>query len=82
MNGRSERKHGDFTGLAEDYSNYRPDYSQAVLRGILGIAGRPASSTSWTSVPVRGSGPGCSPLLASGPSWPCKPGRGVHDRRA
>jgi ubiquinone/menaquinone biosynthesis C-methylase UbiE len=36
-------KHGDFTGLAEDYSNYRPDYSQAVLRGIMGIMGKSAA---------------------------------------
>ena len=34
-------KHGDFTGLAEDYTRYRPDYSRAVLRGILGIAEHP-----------------------------------------
>ncbi|MBI3772184.1 MAG: class I SAM-dependent methyltransferase [Gammaproteobacteria bacterium] len=33
-------KHGDFTGLAQDYSRYRPDYSRAILRGILGIVGK------------------------------------------
>lgn len=36
-------KHGDFTGLAEDYSRYRPDYAPVVLRTILGIVGRPIS---------------------------------------
>jgi SAM-dependent methyltransferase len=29
-------KHGDFTGLAEDYSKYRPGYSESVLDMILG----------------------------------------------
>lgn len=24
-------KHGDFTGLAENYTNYRPDYAPTVL---------------------------------------------------
>ena len=30
-------KSGDFTGLAEDYSNYRPDYCPSVLNGLLGL---------------------------------------------
>jgi SAM-dependent methyltransferase len=34
-------KHGDFTGLAADYSDYRPDYAPAVLRSVLGIVGKP-----------------------------------------
>jgi len=33
-------KHGDFTGLAEDYSSYRPDYAPAVLNAIIGIVGK------------------------------------------
>ncbi len=37
-------RHGDFTGLAEDYSRYRPDYSAAVLRAILGIADKDAAA--------------------------------------
>lgn len=30
-------KHGDFTGLAKDYAEFRPDYSTSVLNGLLGI---------------------------------------------
>ena len=30
-------KKGDFTGLAEDYSKNRPDYSQTVLKAIFGL---------------------------------------------
>lgn len=36
-------KHGDFTGLAEDYTKYRPDYSTAVLDAILGLLKKPAT---------------------------------------
>ena len=32
---------GDFSGLAEDYAKYRPDYSQDVLSAILGMVGKP-----------------------------------------
>jgi ubiquinone/menaquinone biosynthesis C-methylase UbiE len=35
---------GDFTGLAHDYSRYRPDYSQTVLRMLLGAFNRPAAA--------------------------------------
>ncbi len=31
----TKMKQGDFTGLAEDYSNCRPDYSQVVLQSLL-----------------------------------------------
>lgn len=34
-------KHGDFSGLAEDYSRYRPGYSEAVLKAITGLMPRP-----------------------------------------
>ncbi len=34
-------KHGDFTGLANDYTRYRPDYALAALRAILGIVALP-----------------------------------------
>ena len=33
----NEKKAGDFTGLAEDYSNSRPNYSEAILNGLLGL---------------------------------------------
>jgi SAM-dependent methyltransferase len=36
-------KHGDFTGLAEDYSLYRPDYASVVLSAILGAVEKPVS---------------------------------------
>ncbi|MDQ2104241.1 class I SAM-dependent methyltransferase [Azospirillum isscasi] len=33
-------KHGDFTGLAKDYAQYRPAYSETVLSAILGLVGK------------------------------------------
>lgn len=36
-------KHGDFTGLAEDYSRFRPDYSRQVLQSIFGLIEKPVS---------------------------------------
>ena len=30
-------KHGDFTGLASSYSQYRPNYSQTVLKALIGL---------------------------------------------
>ncbi len=35
-------KHGEFTGLAQDYSAYRPAYAETVLDAILGLLKRPA----------------------------------------
>ena len=35
--------HGDFTGLASDYSKYRPGYSESVLTGLLALVGKPPS---------------------------------------
>lgn len=40
---RSNVKHGDFTGLAENYSKYRPGYSTTVRDALLGLLGRPAT---------------------------------------
>lgn len=37
-------KHGEFTGLAQDYSAYRPAYAESVLDAILGLLGRPAAA--------------------------------------
>src|SRR6185503_4268824 len=34
--------HGDFTGLAEQYSRYRPGYSESVLTALLALVGKPA----------------------------------------
>jgi len=36
-------KHGDFSGLAEDYSRYRPDYSKIILDAVLGMVNKPAN---------------------------------------
>ena len=37
-------RHGEFTGLADDYSSYRPAYAESVLDALLGLLGRPASA--------------------------------------
>ncbi|MDR3527157.1 MAG: class I SAM-dependent methyltransferase [Rhizomicrobium sp.] len=34
---------GDYTGLAEDYSKYRPDYAPSILTALLALTGKPAS---------------------------------------
>lgn len=34
-------KHGDFTGLAGNYSKYRPDYCASVLSALLALVGKP-----------------------------------------
>jgi ubiquinone/menaquinone biosynthesis C-methylase UbiE len=38
------RKHGDFTGLADDYAKFRPGYAPQVATAILGYAGRETAS--------------------------------------
>src|SRR5580658_8680959 len=37
------RKLGDFTGLAEDYSQHRPDYCPSVLDALLGLLNKDAA---------------------------------------
>jgi SAM-dependent methyltransferase len=37
-------KHGDFTGLADDYARYRPGYAAQVATAILGYLGRDPAS--------------------------------------
>jgi ubiquinone/menaquinone biosynthesis C-methylase UbiE len=46
----NERKAGDFTGLAEDYSNNRPDYSPSVLNALLGMLDKPTSNTDFADI--------------------------------
>lgn len=44
MMARSEKvamKHGDFTGLAEDYARFRPGYAPSVLKAVLALVGKP-----------------------------------------
>lgn len=41
---------GDFTGLAGDYSQHRPDYCPSVLEGLLGLLGKPVSEVDFADV--------------------------------
>lgn len=43
-------KPGDFTGLATDYSQHRPDYCPSVLRALLGLLGKPTSEVDFVDV--------------------------------
>lgn len=59
----ANRKLGDFSGLAQDYAKYRPDYSSAVLNGLLGLVSKPRSSIEAADV---GAGTGIwTSMLAS-----------------
>ncbi|MBS1189591.1 MAG: methyltransferase [Rhodocyclaceae bacterium] len=40
----------DFTGLAEDYSSYRPGYSDSVLDALLGLVGKPTAAIDFVDV--------------------------------
>lgn len=44
------KKHGDFTGLAENYSNYRPAYSQSALTALLSLVDKPVSEIDFADV--------------------------------
>src|SRR5277367_2177439 len=37
-------KHGDFTGLADDYAKFRPGYARQVATALLSYVGREAAS--------------------------------------
>lgn len=43
-------KAGDFTGLAKDYSEHRPDYCPSVLKALLGLISKPASDVDFVDV--------------------------------
>lgn len=43
-------KAGDFSGLAQDYSQSRPDYSPSVLSALLGLLDRPAHEVDFVDV--------------------------------
>lgn len=45
-----EIKAGDFTSLAQDYSQNRPDYSPSVLSGLLGLMERPSDTLDFVDV--------------------------------
>jgi ubiquinone/menaquinone biosynthesis C-methylase UbiE len=42
--------HGDFTGLAGNYSKFRPGYSETVLAALLGITRKPAATLDCADV--------------------------------
>ena len=41
---------GDYTGLANNYSRYRPGYSKSVLNALLGLIGRPVTEIDFVDV--------------------------------
>jgi ubiquinone/menaquinone biosynthesis C-methylase UbiE len=43
-------KPGEFTGLAEDYSRYRPGYCRSVLNALLGLIGKPVVEIDFADV--------------------------------
>ena len=43
-------KAGDFTGLAENYSKHRPDYSGSVLTALLALVGKPTGEIDCADV--------------------------------
>jgi ubiquinone/menaquinone biosynthesis C-methylase UbiE len=43
-------KAGDFTGLARDYSQHRPDYSLSVLKATVALIGKPKSQVDFVDV--------------------------------
>lgn len=43
-------KAGDFTGLAKDYSQHRPDYCPSVLNALLGLLCKPTSEVDFVDV--------------------------------
>ncbi len=46
----SQRKAGDFTGLAENYSRFRPGYSETILDAILGITRKRTADIDFVDV--------------------------------
>lgn len=46
----STMRAGDFTNLATDYTNYRPDYSPSVLTAILSLVGKPVNTIDFADV--------------------------------
>jgi hypothetical protein len=56
---KHELKAGDFTGLAKDYSEHRPDYSPSVLKALLGLLKSPASEVNFVDVGLRNGSKHC-----------------------
>ena len=47
---KDDIKKGDFTGLAKSYSQHRPDYSESVLRGLLGLLGKHVNDVEFVDI--------------------------------
>jgi SAM-dependent methyltransferase len=47
---RHEVKAGDFTRLAKDYAQHRPDYSPSALNGLLGLLNMPTGEVDFVDV--------------------------------
>lgn len=43
-------KAGDFTGLAKDYSEHRPDYCPSILKALLGLLSTPSAEVDFVDV--------------------------------
>jgi len=43
-------KAGDFTGLAKDYSQHRPDYCPSILNALLGLLNKPVTEVDFVDV--------------------------------
>lgn len=50
MSTKDKIKHGDFTGLASNYSKFRPSYAASVANAILGILNRQVSDVDFVDV--------------------------------
>lgn len=48
--GQTTLKAGDFTGLAKDYSQHRPNYCPSVLNGLLGLLNRLVQEVDFVDV--------------------------------
>jgi SAM-dependent methyltransferase len=59
-------KHGDFTGLAGNYSRYRPGYAPSVATALLALVGRPTADLDIADVGA-GTGIWTAMLAAHGP---------------
>ena len=50
MKEMANKDHGNFTGLAESYSKYRPSYSRSVLMALLGLVNKPVSDIDFADI--------------------------------
>jgi len=66
MSQAATRAHGDFTGLAGDYSRYRPGYSPSVVSAVLALLDRPFAEADVADVGA-GTGIWTRILAARGP---------------